>query len=99
MSFFDFDEEIREDTEFVIFGIPWDYLSSAQHADSSEAPSKIRKVTSDIALTTEMGIRIPDLKVSDLGDVKIDDSNVEINLKEIENFVADLYKKKKVLNQ
>ena len=94
MSFFDFDEEIREDTEFVIFGIPWDYLSSAQHADSSEAPSKIRKVTSDIALTTEMGINIPNLKVSDLGDVKIEDSNVELNLKEIDNFISDLFKEK-----
>ena len=94
MSFFDFDEEIREDTEFVIFGIPWDYLSSAEHADSSEAPLKIRKVTSDIALTTEMGIRIPDLKVSDLGDIKIDASNVELNLKEIDHFVADIFKNK-----
>jgi agmatinase len=94
MSFFDFNEEIQDDTEFVIFGIPWDYLSSAQHADASEAPSKIRAVTSNLALTTEMGIEIPSLKVVDAGDIRIIDSNVELNLEEIDNFISKIYKTK-----
>ena len=95
MSFFDFNEEIQNDTEFVIFGIPWDYLSSAQNADASEAPSKIRAVTSNLALTTEMGIEIPNLKVIDVGNIGIIDSNVEFNLKEIDNFISRIYKTKK----
>jgi len=94
MSFFDFNEEIQNDTEFIIFGIPWDYLSSAQHADASEAPSKIRAVTSNLALTTEMGIEIPSLKVIDAGDIKIINSNVELNLKEIDDFISSIYKTK-----
>ena len=94
MSFFDFNEEIQNDTEFIIFGIPWDYLSSAQHADASKAPSKIRAVTSNLALTTEMGIEIPDLKVIDAGDIRIIDSNVELNLKEIDDFISSIYKTK-----
>jgi agmatinase len=94
MSFFDFNEEIQNDTEFVIFGIPWDYLSSAQHADASEAPSKIRAVTSNLALTTEMGIEIPSLKVIDAGDIRIIDSNIELNLKEIDDFISKIYKSK-----
>ncbi len=94
MSFFDFNEEIQNDSEFVIFGIPWDYLSSAQHANASEAPSKIRAVTSNLALTTEMGIEIPSLKVIDAGDIRIVDSNVELNLKEINDFITRIYNKK-----
>jgi agmatinase len=94
MSFFDFNEEIQNDSEFVIFGIPWDYLSSAQHANASEAPSKIRAVTSNLALTTEMGIEIPSLKVIDAGDIRIVDSNVELNLKEINEFITRIYNKK-----
>jgi agmatinase len=94
MRFFDFNKEIQNDTEFVIFGIPWDYLSSAQNADASEAPSKIRAVTSNLALTTEMGIEIPSLKVIDVGDIRIIDANVELNLKEIDNFISKIYKKK-----
>ena len=79
MNFFDFGEVIDTDTEFVIFGIPWDYLTSIEAPNSALAPSEIRKVSNDLALTTELGYKIPDLNVVDLGDIKIE------NEEDIEN--------------
>ncbi|MHA1669875.1 MAG: arginase family protein [Promethearchaeota archaeon] len=95
MTFYDFGDSIASDTKFVIFGIPWDYLSSKNNVNSSTAPQKIREVTEDLALTTEMGIEIPNLKVVDIGDVNIDPTNIERNLKEIKDFLIALYNQKK----
>jgi agmatinase len=95
LKFYDFGDEITSDTEFVIFGIPWDYLSSKDNVNSSTAPEKIREVTEDLALTTEMGFEIPNLKVADIGDVTIDPLNTEKNLKGIKEFIKAIYKQKK----
>ncbi len=95
MNFFDFGELIDKDTEFVIFGIPWDYLTSIKGPNSAIAPQKIRDVTENLALTSEMGFKIPNLKVIDIGDVNIEPKNVERNLKEIENFVKKIFEEKK----
>lgn len=95
MKFFDFGEVIDSDTEFVIFGIPWDYLSTNKAANSATAPNKIREVTDNLALTTEMGFKIPKLKVVDLGNINIESSNVDKNLNEIMDFVKKIYKLKK----
>jgi agmatinase len=95
MNFFDFGEVINHDTKFVIFGIPWDYLTSIQIANSAIAPKKIRDVTINLALTTELGIEIPALRVVDLGDISIKPKTIEQNLKIIEDFVQDIYKQKK----
>jgi agmatinase len=95
MKFFDFGEEIENDTEFVIFGIPWDYLTSIKAPNSAIAPKKIRDVTQDLALTSEMGYEIPKLKVVDIGDVFIESENTEKNLVEIENFVTAIIDQKK----
>jgi len=92
MRFFDFDDIIEETTKFVIFGIPWDYLTSIDLPNSSIAPKSIRKVTNDIGLTTELGYSILDFKAVDMGDIPIKEVNVEDNLKTIKNFVKDLYK-------
>lgn len=92
MKFFGFGENINEDTQFVIFGIPWDYLTSIELPNSSIAPEKIRNVTNDIGWTTELGDHISKLKVVDVGDVTIEKDNVEKNLKTISNFIKDLYK-------
>jgi len=91
MTFFDFGEVIGQETVFVIFGIPWDYLTSIQIANSAIAPNKIRDVTQNLALTTELGIEIPLLNVVDLGDILIKPKAIEQNLKNIDNFVKDLY--------
>ena len=80
MSFFDFGEVINSDTQFVVFGIPWDFLSSIDAVNSAVAPNKIRAITDNLALTTEMGFEIPKLKVVDIGDVKIKSKDVEKNL-------------------
>ncbi len=95
MNFFDFGELIDKDTEFVIFGIPWDYLTSIKGPNSAIAPQKIRDVTENLALTSEMGFKIPKIKVIDIGDVNIEPKNVERNLKEIENFVKKIFEEKK----
>jgi agmatinase len=93
MRFFDFNEKIKEDTQFVIFGIPWDYLTSIDLPNSSIAPENIRNVTNDIGWTTELGDYITKLKVVDVGDIPIEKVNVEKNLRTIENFIIDFYKK------
>jgi len=91
MKFFDFGEYIKKDTQFVIFGIPWDYLTSIDLPNSSIAPERIRNVTNDIGWTTELGDHITKFKVVDVGDVSIEKVNVEKNLKTIKNFIKDLY--------
>ena len=94
MNFFDFGEIIDDDTEFVIFGIPWDYLTSNKASNSAIAPKKIREVTNDLALTTEKGFYIPKLKAVDVGDIKVESSNVDKNLKEIKTFMDSIYQQK-----
>ncbi|MFX0018080.1 MAG: arginase family protein, partial [Candidatus Hermodarchaeota archaeon] len=86
---------IDSKSKFVLFGIPWDYLTSIKAPNSAMAPQKIREVTNDLSLTTEMGIEIPNLEVIDLGDVQIESSEVDKNLKEIRNFVHHIYNQKR----
>lgn len=95
MTFYDFGETIDNDTRFVIFGIPWDYLTSLKAANSAIAPQKIREITSNLALTTEMGVEIPKLKVVDIGNVSIEPINVNKNLEEIKNFISLIFRQKK----
>ena len=95
MKFFGFDEIIRDDTEFVIFGIPWDYLTSIDLPDSSIAPKNIRNVTNDIGLITELGYNITQYKIVDIGDVPIERVNIKKNLQVIKNFVKNIYQKNK----
>ena len=94
MTFFDFGEVINSKSKFVIFGIPWDYLTSKKAPNSAIAPQKIREVTNDLALTTEMGIEIPKLDVVDIGDVSIDTPDVDKNLREIQNYISNIYDQK-----
>lgn len=91
MKFFDFGEIIEKDTQFTIFGIPWDYLTSIDLPNSSIAPERIRSVSNDLGLTTELGIHIPNLKVIDVGNVPIEKLNIDKNLNTISNFVIDLF--------
>jgi agmatinase len=95
MTFYDYGEFIENDTKFVIFGIPWDYLTSIKAPNSAIAPKKIREVSHNLALSTEMGAEIPKLKVVDIGDVKIEPKNVDKNLEEIEAFVNAIYNLRK----
>lgn len=95
MTFFDFGEGIDNDTKFAIYGIPWDYLTSIKLPNSAIAPEEIRKATSNIALTTELGDLVLDLKAVDLGDVKIKETDVEFNLRVIKEFIRDIYRTKK----
>ena len=95
MTFFDYGEVIDKDSEFVLFGIPWDYLTSIDIANSAIAPEKIREVTNYLALSTELGIDVLSFKVVDLGDIEIIPTNVETNLNKIRAFVQDIYRQKK----
>ncbi|MFX1496397.1 MAG: arginase family protein [Promethearchaeota archaeon] len=94
MTFFDFGQVIDFESKFVIFGIPWDYLTSIKAPNSAIAPRKIREVTKNLALTTEMGYEIPELDAVDLGNVKIDTPKVDKNLKEIQKFVKQIFSQK-----
>ena len=94
MTLYDFGDTIDEKTEFVVFGIPWDYLSSLEVANCALAPQSIRSVTSNLALTTELGIEIPSLKVVDIGNVEIEPDNVEQNLMRIKEYVMEIYEQK-----
>ncbi len=95
MNFFDSGEIIENDTNFVIFGIPWDNLTSIENTNSSKSPQKIRIISEHLALTTEMGFEIPKLKFIDAGNVVIDPNNIKKNIREIGDFVKSLYEKKK----
>ena len=95
MNFYDYGNMIDKDTNFVIFGIPWDYLTSIDAPNSAIAPKKIREVTQNLALSTELGVEIPKLKVVDIGDIDIENENVEKNLNEIKHFVNEIYRQKK----
>ncbi len=95
MNFFDSGEIIENDTNFVFFGIPWDELTSIERIKSSESPQKIRKITENLALTTEMGFEIPKLKFVDAGNVMIDPNNTEDNILEIGDFVKSFFDQKK----
>ncbi|MFX1309368.1 MAG: agmatinase [Promethearchaeota archaeon] len=95
MKFFDSSENINEDTQFVIFGIPWDYLTSIDLPDSSIAPKRIRDVTNDIGWTSELGWPITNFKIADVGDIPIEKVNVEKNINTINNFVENLYQTNK----
>ena len=94
MNFFDFGENIDSETQFVIFGIPWDYLTSIEAPNSAIAPKKIREVTEHLALTTELGFEIPNIKAVDIGDVKIESKNIDKILKEISTHMDLIYQQK-----
>ncbi|MFX1425165.1 MAG: arginase family protein [Promethearchaeota archaeon] len=91
MNFFNFEDKINRDTRFVIFGVPWDYLTSSDLPNSSTAPESIRALTDDIGYTTELGFHIPSFHAADIGDVKIKPSEVELNLKTIDQFVRNIF--------
>jgi agmatinase len=97
LTFFDFGETIDNDTEFVLFGIPWDYLSSLKTVNTAEAPQKIRDISENLSLTTEMGNEIPKLKVSDVGDVLIEPVNTENNIESVKNFVKSVFSRRQNL--
>ena len=98
-SFFDFKKQCDKNTEFVIFGIPWDSLSSLENADSSLTPKKLREISYELARTTEIGLDITLINACDLGDIEIDPSDTGKNIKKIEEFLKkiDYFNKKAVL--
>ncbi|MHA1688063.1 MAG: arginase family protein [Promethearchaeota archaeon] len=95
MTFFDVGEIIDEKTEFVLFGIPWDYLTSLDNANSSIAPAHLRKISKNLALTTELGMEIPNLNLVDVGDVSIIPMKVESNFIAIQHYIEEIYQQKR----
>lgn len=91
INFFNVGKEINEKTRFVIFGVPWDYLTSSDLPNSSTAPETIRSLTDDIGYTTELGYSIPNLQAVDRGDVEINPAEVELNLNTIDKFLKDIF--------
>jgi agmatinase len=94
MRFFNYSNEINDNTQFVIFGIPWDYLTSIDLPNSSIAPEKIRDVTNDIGWTTEQGQPITEFKIADVGNIPIIKDEIEKNLITIKEFIKKIYQEK-----
>jgi agmatinase len=92
MNFFNFKDRINNDTCFVIFGVPWDFLTSSDLPNSSTAPERIRALTDDIGYTTELGFHIPNFNAADIGDVSIKPKDVKLNLSTIDKFVREIYR-------
>ncbi len=98
--FYGFKRTLDEDTEFIIFGIPWDSLSSLKNVDSALAPTKIREISYNLSRITELGFDISKFNASDVGNVEIDPSNSGENIIKIEEFIKKLYdpyKSKKIV--
>lgn len=91
-TFFDFGKHILSDTQFVVFGIPWDELTTINSPNSKIAPQTIRKISQNLALTTEQGKDISKLKIADIGDIELEEGNWEDSINRIEKFVQDIYK-------
>ncbi len=97
-TFYDFKNNFNHNTEFLIFGIPWDSLSSLANVDSALTPEKLREISYELARTTESGLDITSFNACDLGDIEIDPSDTSKNIKKIEEFLkkTEYFNKKAV---
>lgn len=93
-TFYEFGEIIKSNTKFTIFGIPWDTLTTKEGVVSRNAPEKIRDISYELALTTELGDEVPTLPVCDMGNIEIDVNEISKNIQIIERFVGKLYDSK-----
>ena len=89
-TFYEFGEIIKSETQFAFFGVPWDALTTKKGVVSRNAPERIRAVSYDLALTTELGVEIPSLPVCDMGNVEINSDETK-NIQTIERFIGNLY--------
>ncbi len=70
--FFDFPSEPKENTEFIIIGIPFDGEMTQQRGKCQTAPDEIREISLDLSLTSEDGMDLNKLRIVDLGDISED---------------------------
>lgn len=73
-------EKASSKTRFTVKGLPFDLNSTQMRGNTSIAPDHIRKVSDEIALTTEDGSNIAKLPLADLGDIEI---NGPVNIKSL----------------
>ena len=76
--------EIPEDTDFIIFGIPFEATSTSPRSGAKAAPSAIRKAFELFSLLTESGIDIFQKKIVDIGDIEVYPSLIEETIQTID---------------
>ncbi len=80
--------DISEDTDFVIFGVPFEATSTSPRSGAKVAPSAIRKAFDLFSLLTESGIDIFQKKVVDIGDIEVYPSLIEETLQAVDEIIA-----------
>ncbi|MGV9198845.1 MAG: agmatinase [Promethearchaeia archaeon] len=93
LTFFDFGEIMKPQTQFVIFGIPWDEFTTIEMPNSKIGPTSIREVSKNLAQTSELGKDISKLRVADIGDIEIIKNDLDGNLKRINEFIEEISNK------
>ncbi|MHA1648644.1 MAG: agmatinase [Candidatus Helarchaeota archaeon] len=80
--------ELKDDSSFVILGIPFEATSTSPRAGAKEAPLAIRKAFNYFSLLTELGIDIFQKKIVDIGDIEVYPSLLEETMTSIEETIS-----------
>lgn len=80
--------ELPNDVNFVIFGVPWEVTSTSPRAGAKEGPSAIRKAFEYFSLLTEMGTDIFRKKIVDIGNVSVYPTLIEETIAGIEDIIS-----------
>lgn len=84
-----------EDSEYVIFGVPYDFTSSFR-IGAKEAPDKIRFSSWNFeSFDISTGVDLKDIKIHDYGDLPLKNSDPLEMVKSIREFVSLLLRKNK----
>lgn len=89
-------ESNLEDTEFVIFGVPYDKTSSFRKG-AKKGPNAIRHATWNFeTFNFKTGNDLIDIKFHDYGNLDVSDDSPSAMVKKVKDFTKDLLKKNKI---
>lgn len=80
--------ELPNDVNFVIFGVPLEVTSTSSRAGAKEGPSAIRKAFEYFSLLTETGTDIFKKNIVDIGNVEVYPSLLEETMGSIEDTIS-----------
>jgi len=88
-------ESSFEESDFVIYGVPYDKTSSFRKG-ANKAPEKIREASWNFeTFNLRTGFDLRDIKLHDYGDLDVRDDDPKIMVKKVEEFVSKLITEKK----
>lgn len=70
IRFLDFSSVVKENTEFILIGIPLDGEMTQTRGKCITAPDEIRKISLDLSLTSENGTDLNSIHLVDVGDIE-----------------------------